>query len=419
MEIDYIVDQKGNPQYVSLYDDINQVKQPNYLMSQDIIQQRSQSIKDNQQEMFNPLIERYDKVILNNKQNDKKNPIFKEDNIDLETLLKQEGVHFKVTSHIRNTKTAKGTKSYHSTGLAYDIQPTDGNSYEDLRKEIYSNPRIISWMKDHNIGILEETDKRRGYVDYNGKFHYTGATSPHWHFGPDSGAISEFNHHLISKAQEGMKLMEERMQPYQKYISIYDQPSEIKQPDYVKEDQIQYDFSLPEITLDKAENVEDINKEDNIFNNIEYSPYKTMKDISKTKGYSSVKESMDKQISDNTKKEVLLRIAYNESSYDPLAKNPKSTASGLFGFLDSTKRKYGYGQTIDEQVAGASKLYDDNKKILSLYTSKYGTRGKTEAQLMYGMWFRPQSVLNYLKTGKDDYKDKQGTSLTEIFNKMS
>ena len=124
MEIDYIVDQKGNPQYVSLYDDINQVKQPNYLMSQDIIQQRSQSIKDNQQEMFNPLIERYDKVILNNKQND-----FKEDNINLETLLKQEGVHFKVTSHIRNTKTAKGTKSYHSTGLAYDIQPTDGNSY--------------------------------------------------------------------------------------------------------------------------------------------------------------------------------------------------------------------------------------------------------------------------------------------------
>ena len=98
---------------------------------------------------------------------------------------------------------------------------------------------------------------------------------------------------------------------------------------------------------------------------------------------------------------------------------PTIIPKGQFGFLDSTKRKYGYGQTIDEQVAGASKLYDDNKKILSLYTSKYGTRGKTEAQLMYGMWFRPQSVLNYLKTGKDDYKDKQGTSLTKIFDKMS
>ena len=50
---------------------------------------------------------------------------------------------------------------------------------------------------------------------------------------------------------------------------------------------------------------------------------------------------------------------------------------------------------------------------------KYGTRGKTEAQLMYGMWFRPQSVLNYLQTGKDNYKDKQGTSLDRIFSKMS
>lgn len=38
---------------------------------------------------------------------------------------------------------------------------------------------------------------------------------------------------------------------------------------------------------------------------------------------------------------------------------------------------------------------------------------------MYGMWFRPQSVLNYLQTGKDNYKDKQGTSLDRIFNKMS
>ena len=30
-----------------------------------------------------------------------------------------------------------------------------------------------------------------------------------------------------------------------------------------------------------------------------------------------------------------------------------------------------------------------------------------------------QSVLNYLQTGKDNYKDKQGTSLDRIFSKMS
>ena len=139
----------------------------------------------------------------------------------------------------------------------------------------------------------------------------------------------------------------------------------------------------------------------------------------KTKGYNNVKESMDKQISDNTKKEVLLQIAYNESNYNPSAKNPTSSASGLFGFIDSTKKKFGYGPTVSEQIAGASKLYDYNTTLLDSYTSKHGTRGKTEAQSLYGLWIRPQSVLNYLQTGKDNYKDKQGTSLDRIFSKMS
>ena len=35
------------------------------------------------------------------------------------------------------------------------------------------------------------------------------------------------------------------------------------------------------------------------------------------------------------------------------------------------------------------------------------------------MWFRPASMINYLKTGKDDYKDAQGTGLNKIFTKMA
>ena len=38
---------------------------------------------------------------------------------------------------------------------------------------------------------------------------------------------------------------------------------------------------------------------------------------------------------------------------------------------------------------------------------------------MYGMWFRPASMINYLKTGKDNYKDAQGTGLSNIFAKMA
>jgi hypothetical protein len=52
-------------------------------------------------------------------------------------------------------------------------------------------------------------------------------------------------------------------------------------------------------------------------------------------------------IQDPVKKDILLRIAEKESGFKVNAKNPKSTASGLFGFLDSTKQKYGYGNTAE------------------------------------------------------------------------
>ena len=35
------------------------------------------------------------------------------------------------------------------------------------------------------------------------------------------------------------------------------------------------------------------------------------------------------------------------------------------------------------------------------------------------MWFRPASMINYLKTGKDNYKDAQGTGLSNILTKMA
>ena len=105
MEINYIINQEENPQYISLYNSIDQVRKPSYLMSQDYIQQESNNIKNNEKPLLNPLIEKFDQVI--EKQNPSKQDIPKEDNVDLETLLKQEGVHFKVTSHIRKTKTSK------------------------------------------------------------------------------------------------------------------------------------------------------------------------------------------------------------------------------------------------------------------------------------------------------------------------
>ena len=109
--------------------------------------------------------------------------------ISFEDLLKQEGVHARITSGYReNSKTSSGKTSHHATkGGAYDIVPTDGD-FENLRREIYGNPRIIAWMKNKGWGILEETNpeiKRK-----------TGATGDHWHFGPDKIAVQQFNQNL-------------------------------------------------------------------------------------------------------------------------------------------------------------------------------------------------------------------------------
>jgi hypothetical protein len=60
-----------------------------------------------------------------------------------------------------------------------DIVPVDGN-FEKLKKDIYSNPRIVAWLVNHDKGILEETTS-----DVMSK---TGATGKHFHVGPDKWA---------------------------------------------------------------------------------------------------------------------------------------------------------------------------------------------------------------------------------------
>jgi len=42
-------------------------------------------------------------------------------------------------------------------------------------------------------------------------------------------------------------------------------------------------------------------------------------------------------VPDSSKADILTKIAHNESGFRINAKNPKSSASGLFGFINSTK----------------------------------------------------------------------------------
>lgn len=140
---------------------------------------------------------------------------------------------------------------------------------------------------------------------------------------------------------------------------------------------------------------------------------------SNNSNYKQVKAAIDRLVDDPTKRSILLKIAENESGFNKNAKNQKSSASGLFGLISANKSKYGYGDSIEDQVLGASKLYDDMYAKIQSYVSKYGNKNKTLGQLIYGMWFRPKSLLTYLQTGSDNYSDAQGTNLNRVFSKMA
>ncbi|PWL17387.1 hypothetical protein DKP76_11455 [Falsochrobactrum shanghaiense] len=64
---------------------------------------------------------------------------------------------------------------------------------------------------------------------------------------------------------------------------------------------------------------------------------------------------------------ALMRIAQIESGGNPNAKNPKSSAGGLFQFIDGTAKQYGLENRFDPAQASdaAARLARDNASILS------------------------------------------------------
>lgn len=333
--------------------------------------------------------------------------------ISLPDLLKQQGIDFTITSGYRpNAVTKSGHKSNHSIeGGAYDIKPTNGKSFEDLKGEIYSNPTIVQWMNDHGWGIIEETTP-----DVMAK---TGATGKHWHFGPDSMGVQNFKKRLeeynnkIQKGEQGLK--------FEDTLSEYNpQPPKLNTKNLLMFKNLLYSDDLSDDDYDQiftdTTQKEEINP---AFPHIFTPTPKQPKEYSTSSNYSgSIPTLIYQMVGDKEKADILTKIAYNESGFRINAKNPKSSASGLFQFTNDTKQRFGYGNTAESQIEAASRLYDNNLQQLQPYISKYGTKGKSLAQLMYGMWFNPQATLNYLKSGNANFADAQGTTLNNIFNKV-
>lgn len=122
-------------------------------------------------------------------------------------------------------------------------------------------------------------------------------------------------------------------------------------------------------------------------------------------------------------KQTLTEIAAKESNFNPTVKNAKSSASGYFQFINSTRKQYAphltkeqFLNNPEEQISAAVKLLKANRNISSKFAN---LRGLSQLQIDYGMWFSPAALSQYLKTGKSNFKDPQGTSLMTVLNKMA
>ena len=122
-------------------------------------------------------------------------------------------------------------------------------------------------------------------------------------------------------------------------------------------------------------------------------------------------------------RQTLTEIAAKESNFNPTVKNAKSSASGYFQFINSTRKQYAphltkeqFLNNPEEQISAAVKLLKANRNISSKFTN---LRGLSQLQVDYGMWFSPAALSQYLKTGKSNFRDPQGTSLMAVLNKMA
>ena len=135
--------------------------------------------------------------------------------LSLPEILKQEGVHFRISSGYRDKnsfrggKTKSGKRSNHNRSdnkgnpLAYDIVP-NGVSWSQFKKEIYGNPRILNYLLSRNWGIIDETRADIKKV--------TGATGDHLHIGADilgrRMLSSQIQKQGLLKGQEGFRVPE-------------------------------------------------------------------------------------------------------------------------------------------------------------------------------------------------------------------
>ena len=210
--------------------------------------------------------------------------------------------------------------------------------------------------------------------------------------------------------------------------------NQVQAPSYLESPQIEYTPIGEELTTqENLDRIQSRNQKKEGFAGWNPLEQNTSEDNSTSTSHTPAKGSksfnlamasyLAKHPEDAKYRQTLTEIAAKESNFNPTVKNAKSSASGYFQFINSTRKQYAphltkeqFLNNPEEQISAAVKLLKANRNISSKFAN---LRGLSQLQIDYGMWFSPAALSQYLKTGKSNFKDPQGTSLITVLNKMA
>lgn len=359
--------------------------------------------------------------------------------LSFEELAKQEGLSVKVTSSYRpGAKTKSGKTSHHSEKdeyghpKAYDIVPTNGD-FESLRKAIVGNPRIRAWLDQKGYGVLDETKPN--------VMAKTGATGKHFHIGPDPAALKSLQQ-MIAKGQEGMKVT-----PFVTFENPEPSQVEIEMP--LLDKPITMDFAgvsqqgtpimknnLPTATRSTPTFTPPQDSTTESTDTVQDTSSRSIKDDFSEAKKKPLNDIITKLSKENPRIEkvrnFLLDTAAFESGYNSKSASKDSTASGWFGFLDSTKQsvlkamgitgvtRQQFNNNPELQVRAAAKLYDmqiDLAKRLNVYdTAKF--KGYSDDDIAHAFWLNPTWAKAFFLHGKNIGSDAYGTNIEKYLNRI-
>ena len=123
--------------------------------------------------------------------------------------------------------------------------------------------------------------------------------------------------------------------------------------------------------------------------------------------------------------DLLEAIAGIESTYRNVQNQGGSSAWGYFQFMPTTANGYREGAyeamktNPNMQFDLAVKHYKYLKNRLKNSSEYLNKSNLTPLQIMYGMWWRPASMENYLRTGFDKFSDTDKNDLESVLKKAS